>query len=215
MSTVEETLSEILSARIRKAMMEEYSHCWPARINRITGINRVDVEIVLSKRYVGGETSRYPILTDVPVQTYSASGGKAFVRLPLSLGDSGTLFIFDRAIHGWLASEGQVVPPDAPRVLSLSDACFAPGLWPFTNEEIGEFNEDLVIQNDLSTLCLTPTGQFAIQGITEELIDLIIQAVTQLIAATVTVPSTPATVPLSSVAPLTVILAKLNTLKKV
>jgi len=154
-------------------------------------------------------------LTDVPVQVYSSDGGNAFVRLPIKVGDTGVVTFFGRANHSWLASDGGVVAPDAPRTRSLSDARFCPGLWPFTNESIGEVTDDLVIQNNLSSASFTPGGQMSFNGASDELIDLLSEVVTALIATTVTVPSTPATVPLNSVANLTALLIRINAIKKV
>lgn len=212
--TIDSVLTDVINGHIRKSMMEKYFFNLPARVDSIVDVNKVNVEILLSKTYSNGETVKYPILRDVPVQINSWDDGDAFIRGPLKKGDTGRIVVFDRAIHSWLSGSGGVVAPDGNRIHNLSDAIFVPGTLFFSNKKTGAFDENLVAQNNISSLCLTPTGQFALIGATEELISLLVELITTLSTTTVTVPG-PGVFPLNSAASLASLTTRLLTLKKV
>lgn len=72
-------------------------------------------------------TKQLPVLTDVPVQQFGS--GKCLISIAPQEGSYGLLHISDRDIQKWLDAGG-INDPGSIRKFDLSDAFFAPGLYP-------------------------------------------------------------------------------------
>lgn len=89
----------------------------------------VDVQPLIKASYIDASGTRQietlPVVTTVPV-AFQAAGGFA-IKLPVRVGDTGSLAFSEASIDRWL-SAGALVDPGDDRRHHLSDGVFYPGL---------------------------------------------------------------------------------------
>lgn len=93
-------------------------------------------------------TKQLPVLADVPVQLLGS--GKLWMAVAPAVGSYGTLHVSDREIETWL-SLGGIVDPGDPRMHTLSDCWFEPGIVPLVED--GD-NGQIVEAIDTDRICL-------------------------------------------------------------
>lgn len=147
--------------------------CMPAQVVKVdVAKGRCDVQPCLKRQNVKGEIVQLPVIVDVPIATYRA--GKAFVSLPVKVGDFVELRFSQRSLDEWKA-KGGIVDPQDTRKFQMSDAIAYPGVYPDTAPPEGASADDLVIKNDKSVFTLKPDGKFTFAGEADEIIDLLVQ----------------------------------------
>ena len=72
-------------------------------------------------------TKQLPVLSDVPVQQFGS--GKCLMSVAPQKGSYGLLHVSDRDIQNWLDTGG-IQDPGSIRRFDMSDAYFAPGIYP-------------------------------------------------------------------------------------
>lgn len=102
----------------------------------------------------------YPLLTDVPV--FFASGGNARLTLPIAQGDTCIVLFNDRDLDAWWAS-GQVVPPNSPRMHSLSDAMAIVGIRSQGNKVSDYSATDAELRFGDAFVSIKPDGTITIE----------------------------------------------------
>lgn len=129
-SAVGETLLDVLRKRDRNLSLA-IRVAAPGQVRTYNAATQ-RADVVLGFRPVReGELRDEPeapiVIPGVRVAWPRASGGAAYLTLPLQPGDTGLLVFADRALDRWYAQGGAVDPGDA-RAHSLADAVFYPGL---------------------------------------------------------------------------------------
>ena len=124
---------KLLASRIAKAEASRVRTCTVGQITEYDATrNAVKIRLcVKSMRTEDPEnltTVEMPVLEDIPVQQFGS--GKLLLSVPPSVNSYGTLFFSDRDLEAWLTTGG-IVDPSNMRKWDLSDAIFAPGLYPF------------------------------------------------------------------------------------
>jgi len=160
------SLDFILNQAIRSRMMDLHV-CLPGRVERYDKDKQeVDILPTLKKKYKSEESDTdRPIIPSVPVRWTSADSGKAFIHLPLKIGDIGWLHFSDRSIDNWLSStNNNPVLPDDIRIHDVSDAYFVPGGLPFPLAFSGAHDDNIIIRNDNSIVDLAPDGTIIIDA---------------------------------------------------
>lgn len=136
----------------------------------------------LKIKYADGSLVDRPIINRVPVQFSGTQEIK--IHFDLKPGDTGILVFSQRSLDKWKETGG-VVSPDDSRKFNLSDAYFLPGArpaaTPFPLEGKGAANS-LVLINKEAFIEVTTDGKFKITNGTEELLDLIDQALDEIIS---------------------------------
>ena len=126
------SLEEVILQAV-KGQMGDLRVCLPAKVEKYTpGDQKADISPLLRKKYkVDGAEVDMPVITNVPVQWTSASGGSSFLHLPLKAGDVGMAIFCDRSLDLWLAGDNSRVTPNDVRMHHVSDAIFIPGINAF------------------------------------------------------------------------------------
>lgn len=186
------SLSAVLAKAIDAALLEMHT-CLPGKVVRVDVTkSQCDVEPLLKRQYWDGEIVALPVITNVPIGFYRA--GKAFISLPVKIGDFVELRFSERSLDLWLL-QGGLIDPNEGRKFHLSDAIAYPGLYPFSDPPVGASATDIIIKNDVAKITLNPTGKFKIEGAGAELLDLLISVLSQLETITTTLGTTQSTAP--------------------
>lgn len=177
-------LDVILKQAIAAAIMALRVHL-PAKIVKVSGNQKVDVQPLLQTRYIDGQVVNLPIIQNVMVQM--PVGANWSIKLPIAVGDTGSLLFCDRSLDTWAASGGGIVDPQDSRTHDYSDPVFIPGLVPFANQTT-DTTSDLVLTNGKSQIRLEAGGGFKIQNkaSNQELITILLKLTDTLINNTYT-----------------------------
>jgi len=180
------TLTEVIKEAIKSQLFDLHT-VMPARVEKYdSATQKADVKPLLRKKYlVNNIATEIPVIPSVPVQWPSASGGDAYIHLPLKVGDLGIVVICERSIDSWLSGDGQITAPNDPRHHDLSDAIFIPGVRPWKVALAEVSSDNLVIQNDKLRIELDPSGKISIEGATQELLTVLSGVLDHLISAKV------------------------------
>ena len=168
----------------------------PGKLLKVDG-SKGDVQIELQRKLIDDTLIKLPVITNVPIvfPRNKTSG----LSLPTKVGDTGLVLFSERSLDLWLLQGGNISPNSA-RKFDLSDGCFVPGLYPFSEPpqefdgtKLFVYNEKakvelspdgtVEIKNDTGTYRQTPAGKFALTNGTEELLDLVDQLLDALLAA--------------------------------
>lgn len=217
MSEATAELAEYTKNAIRKELLETHT-CLPAKIHEYDEATQKAKVIPLLKikyRHKDKPTD-LAIINNVPVQWPSSNGGSAFIHMPLKVGDFGIVIFSERSIDTWLAGEGDSVSPEDPRHHHLSDAIFIPGVLPFKKALSISSPDNMILKNNNMTIEIDPSGKIKIEGAAQELLTVIDSFMTNVIGATIIIPSgsSAGTYPLdpATVAALTIDQTNLQTL---
>jgi len=152
---------QVLKDAIRAALLN-VNTAIPAKVTAVNVAGgKCDAEPVLKRKFASGEVVTLPVITNIPIAQLRA--GKAFVSVPLHVGDYVLLIFSQRSMDLWLTSGGAVDPKD-PRSHALSDAIAYPGVYPFSDPPIGASAEDLIVKNDQATITVKPSGEVKIEA---------------------------------------------------
>lgn len=158
--------------------------CLPAKI--VSYDSSTQVATVLPSLLKLNEDSdiAYPWLpiANVPVIWPRGLSGQAYIHIPLITGDDVTLLICERSLDNWKET-GLISDPDDRRKFNITD-CFA---FPGGSASPLAFKVDdpqsITIKNTLSTVQISPAGQFAFKGVSGEVLDVIITFMQEVAAA--------------------------------
>ena len=163
------------------ARLADMNTCLPGEVvsyDRATQTAKIQPSLKI--KYSDGRIVDRPIINRVPV-TFSGTK-EIIIHFDLKPGDNGTLIFSQRSLDKW-KEKGGIVSPDDPRKFNLSDAYFIPGGRPAATpfELKGEENS-LVLINKEGLIEVTSDGKFKITNGTDELLDLIDQALDEIIS---------------------------------
>lgn len=191
------TLEKILQDAIRAELLNVHT-CLPAKIEKYeASTQKANVQVLLKRKYEAeSEAINLPVINSVPVQWPSANQGKAYIHLPLKVGDLGIVVFSERSIDIWLTGDpgkpddvvdakGKIFDPLDPRIFDLSDAIFIPGVLPFVHSLQNVSADNLVVQNDKFRIEIAPDGTISFAGVSEELVTIIDDLFTTLLSAKV------------------------------
>ena len=121
-----------LPGLIRQALFHTLSQVrvmMPAQIESYSpSENLAQVKPLIQQRYSDDTFKPIPVINQVPVQWMRTA--RAGITMDLVKGDLGSIVFSDRSLEDWLQLGGDNEPED-PRIHSLNDAVFIPGLYPF------------------------------------------------------------------------------------
>lgn len=160
---------------------------------------KADVQPLIKKRYRDGTEQSLPVITDVPV-VWPRAGG-ASLTFPIQQGDGVLLVFAERGLANWLSLGDEQPPPDFAKH-QLTDAIAIPGLNDFTTAGLADNNEDVLLVFGSSEVRLKPDGEIlisngngalridssnkvALGNTSQELLDIVDQIISDLIASTV------------------------------
>jgi hypothetical protein len=168
------TLSQVLDDTIEARLARAHTML-PGKVTKVdVAAGKCDVQPLIQRQGADGTPVTLPVIPNCPITFYRASGGKAAVYLPVAVGDYVEIRFCERSLDVWLSKGGTVDPADK-RKHNLSDAVVYPGLYPFTEPPIGADPTKLVIVNDKAKIEMTPDGKFKLQGVSDEVLDLVSQ----------------------------------------
>lgn len=111
-------------------------------------VSKVSVQISSKKTLPNGTVAEYPLLTDCPL--FVLSGGKAFIQMPIAVGDPCLVLFHDTDIDNWWMT-GTSSVPNTIRSHSLSDGLVLVGLHnkatPFSASDPSNL---LIVNEDVS-----------------------------------------------------------------
>lgn len=155
--------------------------CLPGQVvsyDRATQTAQIQPSIKI--KYADGTIVDRPIINRVPIGFHGTKD--VMIHFDLKPEDTGILVFSQRSLDIW-KEKGGLVSPDDPRKFNLTDAFFIPGGRPaaMPYELKGEENSLVMINKD-GLIEVTPAGKFKITNGTEELLDLIDQALDEIIS---------------------------------
>lgn len=171
-------LDEVIRRGVDAALLRMFK-LRPAKIVKVKGSQRADIQVLLQGQYVGGQPFDLPTVQDALV--WMPGGQDYYVKLPIAVGDVGLAAFADRSLDEWSVKGGSVCPQDG-RTHHISDAIFFPGLNPFS-AQIGDSTTDLVVKNGSAVLKVQKSGKFAITNGSAEALDKIISGFNTLASA--------------------------------
>jgi hypothetical protein len=124
------TMEDALDSIIMEALVGTINTAIPAIVTAFDGHNRVTVQPIVKRKYVGQSPTPLPPIEDVPIMFPGA--GEYFFTFEIPVGSWVLLIISQRSIESWKNSpDGEVGEAKTPRKWSFSDAVAVPGLVPF------------------------------------------------------------------------------------
>lgn len=124
------TVEDAFESIIMEALVGNVNTSIPAVVTAFDGHNRVTVQPVVKRKYVGQEPTPLPPIEDVPILFPGA--GDYWFTFDVPVGSWVLLVISQRSIEAWKNSPtGDVGEATTPRKWSFSDAVAIPGLMPF------------------------------------------------------------------------------------
>lgn len=211
------TFPEVIRDAIRSELLDLHVSL-PARIESYDPLTqKAKIKPLLKKKYLGASPGKVdlPVISNVPVQWPSSSAGKTFIHLPLKKGDIGIALFCERSLDKYLSSQGEVVSPEDPRIHDISDAFFIPGARPFPLALTNVNDSDIIIQNDVFRIELSPEGKISLTGAGgQELLTILDSLIQNLIDAKVITALGPQPFIASTTVALTVNKTNLEKIKK-
>lgn len=173
------SLIEVLDAVVDRHLLEMHVSMPVEVVSYDYAKNMANVKPVLKRKYKSEDGAvELPIISNVPVAFQRMGSGH--LRLPVNPGDTGQVVICERSIDGWLISGGTIDPQD-PRKHALSDAVFYPGLNPQNNPmESSAAQDSIELKNKGAYIEVLSSGKFKITNGTEEVLDLLVQTITEM-----------------------------------
>lgn len=148
---------------IAEGIFSEKHFCLPAKIETYDFSNqKASVKPLIKRLYKDDTVLSLPIIHNVPVIQYTS--GVAGLTIPIKLGASCLLIFAERSLENWLSTGGEVDAGD-PRKSDLTDAIAIIGLNSFNINSLATNNEDVILQNDGSTIIIKPNGDIEVQTI--------------------------------------------------
>ncbi len=172
----------VIREAIRQALLDGFFFR-PARVTKVLGNQRVNIQVLLKRRYTDGSLKELPEVQNVMVQM--PQGADWSIKVPVAVGDTGSAMFCDRSLDVWANSDGGSVDPGDVRSHALTDAVFVPGLVPFS-KQTKDSTTDLVVTNGKAQLKVQKAGTFQLSNGQNELIDLVDQLLDTLINNTFT-----------------------------
>lgn len=177
--------------------LETLHTCMPGVIvsyNPATGLANIKPQLQI--QYVSeSQPTPLPVIPNVPVVFPRSQG--AYLRLPLSPGDTVMLHFSERSLDTWLTSGGDVMPSKLHK-FNLKDAIATPGLTPLNKPLVFKGAADsLELGNSLAYIEITKDGKFKVKNFAADLFTVLDSLLQTLISATVIDPIGPTPLPFS------------------
>ena len=205
------TLNESVDAAIENRLSGLHT-CLPARVESYNmEKSMVSVTPLIKKVFRNGQVISMPVINNVPLVMPRGSVSSLTIRIVK--GDGVMLVFSERALDLWLSKGGEQEPGDRRR-FDLSDAIAVPGLFPFAAGSPAE--EDATVLRDGLVKVKLKSDKVAIgKDGGDELLDLLDQFLTKMIAATTIDPfsGTPQPFIPTVITDLTLIKTKLTTIR--
>lgn len=211
MSEVTPTLSQVLKDAINSRLIDMRVSI-PAIVTKYDSEKQtVSAQPALLTKDDDGNTDPLPVVSNIPVLFHRAN--KAFITMPIVVGDSVLLIFSDRSIDRWKVKGGLVDPNDA-RIHDLTDAFAIPGGYPSGSViEQTVDTEAIQIGNDKTTMKIHPDGKLQVENDMYELVTILSDLIQGIIDARVITLLGP--MPLLSLTdPFPLIKLRLDTFKK-
>lgn len=179
MTREKETLENAFTLIISEFLKGKMNVAMPAVVTAYDGKNRVSVQPVVHRKYLGQDSKPLPVIEDVPV-LYPGSG-EYWLTFKIVVDSFVMLVCSQRSIDSWKNSPGgEVGDASTPRRFSMSDAVAIPGLMPFATAldvadglelrndagdvKININGTDITIVNGSGTITMNGSGQVDING---------------------------------------------------
>ena len=183
--------SDVILAHIENNQRSLFTSI-PAIVSDVSklGSNKISVQPALQEELPDGKNKDITILVDMPIQW--PSGGGAVMTFPIKVGDSVLVVFSMRSISDFQVSTGGTVAPFDDRLHNLSDGYVIPGIFkdidqPSPNASAVEikFSGGSITINPDGTQAGTCTETWSMTNGTGELIDLLVQTLTEISNSTV------------------------------
>lgn len=156
------SFEDVISTLFRRFACEEVQTAHPGKIIEYNAqTQEADIELFVTRNYIDGTNIDMPIVSSVPVMQYRTSS--AMVKLPINEGD-GVLVIFSKSSLDSFLATGSRATYSAGRQFVLSDAIALPGLFPFSDPNTTENDNDLEIINNSQKITIKENGDIEIGG---------------------------------------------------
>lgn len=209
------TFYKVILDAIEQRLAEVYTSMPAAIVSYDRKKNLAVVQPGLKRKYASKDQPvKLPLVANVTIA--HPRMGDAHLRLPVKKGDTGHLVFSMRSLETWMA-RGEPVDPEDPRKFALQDAVFYPGLHPQTSvikSQSSTTATSLELKNAMAFLEMTTTGKFRFGNGQVELVSLLYDLLTELIAAVILTPVGPGSFAAVTVAKLQALQVKLGQLKK-
>lgn len=171
------TLAQVLNDAI-EAKLLRLNVMLPGRVEKYDPtLCKADIQPLLQSKFADGTVVDLPIITNCPVQFMRTK--QAGISVPLKVGDTGSIIFSQRSIDTWML-KGGITDPSDTRHHDLSDGVFWPGLMPITEVFSAPDPDNVVIQNGISKISVTPNGKFKLENPLEEFFSLMSEFVDML-----------------------------------
>lgn len=151
--TIDEAIATLIDAKLI-----DLNVCMPATIVKYDKDTQfASVQPSLKRKWENGTLVNQPIIPNVPVVHPRARGGKAFIHMPVQIGDEVTLVFSHRSLDNW-KTQGGVVDPADRRKFHLTDAYALVGGAAAPNAFTPETSDSIEIINGDSKVFIKPDG---------------------------------------------------------
>lgn len=163
MSNVNETptLTQVIKDAIEARLLEVHVSLPAKIVTYDASKQKANVQALIKRTFVSGESVDLPIFTDLPVAWPRA--GKAFLHFPLKPGDFVQVVFSERSLDEWKQTGASVAPKER-RKHHLSDGWIVPGGYPFGSPMQGADDKDVLLVHDKTEFRLTSGGRFSLKG---------------------------------------------------
>ena len=152
---------------------------YPAKITKVKGDQKVDVQPLLKSRMIDGTTKDVPQVLNCLVSMPQGAGYS--IKLPIAVGDVGWCLVSDRSLDAYAYSDGSTtIDPQDSRAHDMADSVFIPGGVPFPLQT-QDSTTDLVVTNGKAVAKFQAGGTFAFTNGSNELMKILDQVLTQLV----------------------------------
>ena len=152
------TLDEVLRLAM-EGVLYNLHVALPCAVTVVRNNGYVDVQPLLQRLYTTGDLVSLPVLQNVPIS--HPRGADYWIKLPVAVGDLGTIVFCERSLDSWKV-DGNLTNPKDSRRHDLSDAIFFPGMYPMSNLIPGA-SADMILQNGDAQIYLQKPGKFLVQ----------------------------------------------------
>lgn len=160
------------------SLISNINTAMPAKVLSYNASNQTaTVQPMYKRKFSDNSEAALPVLNNVPVLFPRTKD--AFLSLPIAAGDFVLLVFSQRSLDDFLA-RGEILSPTDSREYSINDAIAIPGLFP-SSQTILASAQDVVLCNKDAKILLKEDGRFLIEGVSEELLSVLIDLIQAII----------------------------------
>jgi len=166
--------------------LSQFFTCMPCKVKSYDkDTQKVEIEpLVKRKRAFINEEQEYPPISEVPVGFFNGNDGKCYSSYPIKVNDLGIVLFFSLDVDDYLSGNGDVASNSNSYANNqLKDALFMPIIRPWNKALTGLASDNYRIQNDESSLEISPTGEFSLTGTNYEMLSELSNLMTHLLAS--------------------------------